>query len=126
VSSYPWRERVWGQLMLALYRSGRQAEAVRAYQRVRHLLSEELGISPSSQLAQLEEAILLQRSELAWSRPEPSTSALVPPGVARSGPTTPRLAGAGPGWPLDSRRPSGHPISLPDRQEIPNHERRIW
>lgn len=60
----PLRERRWAQLMLALYRCGRQAEALRAYQRLRSLLADQLGIEPSTELRALEEAILLQKSEL--------------------------------------------------------------
>ena len=63
----PLRERLSGQLMLALYRCGRQAEALRAYQRLRRVLSEELGIEPSSVLQNLEQAILLQKPELDWA-----------------------------------------------------------
>lgn len=59
VESYPYRERLWGQLMLALYRSGRQAEALKTYGRVKKLLGEEMGIEPSSELSDLEERILL-------------------------------------------------------------------
>ncbi len=66
VAKYPLRERLWAHLMVALYRSGRQAEAIRAYQRLRHHLSDELGIPPSPPLTRLEEAILLQKPELAW------------------------------------------------------------
>ena len=54
----PYRERLRGLQMLALYRSGRQAEALRAYQRARILLAEELGIDPSAELRDLEQRIL--------------------------------------------------------------------
>lgn len=66
VSEQPLRERLWGQLMLALYRSGRQADALRAYAEVRQILGEQLGIEPSPGLARLEEAILLQKSDLEF------------------------------------------------------------
>src|SRR5207245_5814579 len=55
---------LWGQLMTALYRCGRQGEALRAYQRVRQALSEELGIDPSPALQRLEAAILRQEEAL--------------------------------------------------------------
>ena len=57
---YPYREGLRAQHMLALYRSGRQAEALRAFQRTRAVLVDELGIEPSPMLRQLEEQILLQ------------------------------------------------------------------
>jgi predicted ATPase/DNA-binding SARP family transcriptional activator len=66
VAAEPLRERRWAQLMTALYRCGRQAEALRAYQRLRTLLAEELGIGPSDELSSLEDAILRQDPELAW------------------------------------------------------------
>lgn len=62
----PLRERRWAQLMLALYRCGRQADALRAYQRLRTVLDEQLGIAPSPQLVALERAVLCQAPELAW------------------------------------------------------------
>lgn len=55
---YPLRERFRGQLMLALYRSGRQAEALQAYQDARKLLVAELGVEPGPELGRLELAIL--------------------------------------------------------------------
>ena len=60
VKEHPLRERVRGQLMLALYRSGRQAEALATYQRARRVLVDELGIEPSRSLRELEQAILRQ------------------------------------------------------------------
>jgi YVTN family beta-propeller protein len=60
VAANPYRERLRGQLMLALYRSGRQAEALAAYQDGRRLLVDELGIEPSRALQQLERSILRQ------------------------------------------------------------------
>jgi YVTN family beta-propeller protein len=60
----PFRERLSGQLMLALYRSGRQAEALELYQRTRARFVDELGIEPTPRLRELEQAILRQDPEL--------------------------------------------------------------
>lgn len=65
VLEHPYRERLWGQLMLALYRSGRQAEALRTYQRAKTLLGEELGIVPGPWLVELEGRILLQDASIS-------------------------------------------------------------
>ena len=67
VNEQPLRETGWAILMLALYRSSRQAEALRAYRRLARVLDDELGIEPSSGLSALEEAIILQKPELDWS-----------------------------------------------------------
>lgn len=68
--TYPLRERFWAQRMVSLYRSGRQADALRTYQELRRLLDEELGIEPSEDLRHLERAILRQDPSLDW-RPAP-------------------------------------------------------
>ena len=67
--------------MLALYRTGRQADALRAFQRLRTLLADELGLEPSAELKALEDAILAQKSELEWRAPSDPASSQV-----RSGP----------------------------------------
>jgi predicted ATPase len=69
VDEHPFRERLWAQLMLALYRARRQREALRAFGRLKALLGEELGIEPSASLRNLEQAIVLQESELDWTAP---------------------------------------------------------
>lgn len=74
VAEFPLRERLTAQLMLALYRSGRQGDALRAYQRLRTQLIEELGLEPSAELQQLELAILEQSAELAWVGDAPAAS----------------------------------------------------
>src|SRR5204863_5296137 len=65
VAAHPLRERLRGQLMLALYRCGRQAEALQVYQDTRRQLVGELGIEPSPALQSLEQAILRQEGSLA-------------------------------------------------------------
>ena len=67
-AEYPLREALWGKLMEALYRSGRQAEALRAYARVSDILGSELGLVPSKELRDLEESILLQDARLEAER----------------------------------------------------------
>src|SRR4051812_42479624 len=65
VVEHPMRERFWGQLMTALYRCDRQAEALATYARARERLADELGIDPGKALQQLELAILQQDPALA-------------------------------------------------------------
>ena len=65
IDAYPYRERLRAQLMLALYRCDRQADALQAYQDARRQLVDELGIEPGERLRELERAILAQEPALA-------------------------------------------------------------
>ncbi|WP_214106578.1 AfsR/SARP family transcriptional regulator [Acrocarpospora catenulata] len=64
VEAYPYRERLWGLLVLALYRAGRQAEALGALRRVRTLLADDLGLEPGPELRRLEQAVFEQSAAL--------------------------------------------------------------
>jgi YVTN family beta-propeller protein len=80
VASYPLREGLRCQLMLALYRCGRQAEALEVYRAGRALLDEELGLQPGARLKQLEQAILRHDQELEAApdaAPEPGAASMV-------------------------------------------------
>ena len=82
VAEHPFRERTVGQLMLALYRAGRQADALRTFQRFRRHLDDELGLEPSPELCRLEEQILLHDSRLQ----SPTTAAAAATVAVRSNP----------------------------------------
>jgi predicted ATPase/DNA-binding SARP family transcriptional activator len=75
VTAQPLRERLRSQLMLALYRSGRQAEALEAYQDARRALTEELGIDPGKDLRELHRAMLRQDPALDLAPAEPTDPA---------------------------------------------------
>jgi DNA-binding SARP family transcriptional activator len=89
---HPWRERFHAQLMLALYRCGRQAEALAAYQRTRRLLVDELGVEPGRELRDLQAGILAADPRLttpgSWTRGYlgPDTPATGAPGPGQPGP----------------------------------------
>jgi DNA-binding SARP family transcriptional activator len=70
-AAHPLDEQVYAQLMTALYRSGRQADALAAYQRLRSTLTDELGLVPGQALRDLETAILRQDSSLDAPAPAP-------------------------------------------------------
>ncbi|HEY3142782.1 MAG TPA: BTAD domain-containing putative transcriptional regulator [Acidimicrobiales bacterium] len=74
---FPHRERLWALAMIAFYRSGRQADALRCYQEARRQLVEEMGIEPGPELRELEQAVLRQDRALDWrpSGREPTESA---------------------------------------------------
>jgi DNA-binding SARP family transcriptional activator/energy-coupling factor transporter ATP-binding protein EcfA2 len=84
VGRHPWRERLWAQLMTALYRSGRQGDALGAFQRARTSLVDELGVEPGPQLRAVEAQVLAHDARLlAVAKMQP----LLPPGLTMVGPT---------------------------------------
>ena len=71
VARHPLRERLWAHRMVALYRCGRQAEALAAYQTLRRTLAEELGVEPGRELHRMELAVLQHHPSLEVPRPRP-------------------------------------------------------
>ena len=84
VGQHPWRERLWAQLMTALYRSGRQGDALGAFQRARSALVDELGVEPGPELQAVEAQVLAQDARLLAVAKLPSS---LPPGLTIVGPT---------------------------------------
>jgi DNA-binding SARP family transcriptional activator len=82
VGEHPLRERLWGHLMVALYRSDRQADALAAFRTLRGRLVDQLGIEPSPALARLNDAILNHSPELEWTGAIPERDGLRTPTVA--------------------------------------------
>lgn len=74
VLEQPLRERLWSQLIRALYCCGRQGEALDAFTRLRGQLAEQLGIDPSPELVRLQQAVFAQRPDLDWHPPQPQRS----------------------------------------------------
>jgi DNA-binding SARP family transcriptional activator/predicted ATPase len=85
MGTHPYRERLWGFLMLALYRSGRQVDALNAYQTARAILADELGIDPSPELQKLQVEILQQDPALGW-RGSPTRTSSTPLETVNGGP----------------------------------------
>jgi DNA-binding SARP family transcriptional activator/tetratricopeptide (TPR) repeat protein len=102
VAEQPLRERLWGQLLVALYRSGRQAEALAAYQQLRGRLVGELGIEPCAELQRLQRQILTADPAL-----EVQPQVVPRPGRA-AGP-----ADIGKQWPIATPTPTPIPRQLP-------------
>ena len=120
VASHPLRERLWGQRILAMYRCGRQAAALEAYQELRVKLAEELGVDPTPELRRLHQAVLRQEPRLEWRPPacgfavprpvppgdQPSRGADDRPGLVTRHPAPGRAAAR---QPLPGQAPSGRP-----------------
>src|SRR5919204_1255877 len=83
VAAEPFRERPRALLMLALYRSDRQADALELYRRTRELFVDELGIEPGPVLQELERAILRQDTDLRLPAPPPREPGAPPPAPRR-------------------------------------------
>ena len=104
VAQDPTQESLAGLLMTALYRSGRQADALEVYARTRTVLDEELGLEPSASLRSLHERVLRQDAALGG----PSDSSVAPP-IALTGPRgAPSGAGAGGDRDAADRRAAAH------------------
>ena len=79
VRAHPWRERLRVQLMLALYRCGRQADALEAYQAARAALADELGLEPAAELQELERRILVHDPTLELAETDAPAVPPIPP-----------------------------------------------
>ncbi|MFC9328177.1 BTAD domain-containing putative transcriptional regulator [Kitasatospora sp. NPDC057015] len=90
VQAHPYRERLRAQQMIALYRTGRQVEALMVFDAVRRLLAEELGLQPGAVLQRIQQAVIEGRGEVALpglgGRPQPAqirgSTCQLPPGLA--------------------------------------------
>ena len=109
VEANPLQERLRGQLMLALYRSGRQADALEVYRQTRELLNDELGLEPSKALQELERSILRQERSLDLRGPSPSDRGSRRRGARdRTATASARTRRADPRAERDARRRSPH------------------
>ena len=114
-AAHPYQERVHGLLMLSLYRAGRQADALAAYQALRRRLADELGLQPSQELRDLEAAILRQDDGLALRVPDDGVVAPAAPPVRlpRRPHRYPRAALGGPGRSSLRQLPSSRSSARP-------------
>lgn len=85
VAEDPLRERRWGQLIRALYGSGRQADAMRAFQRARDVLVEQIGVEPGADLRRLEAAVLAQDESVLGAPKREASNAPIGDGFRRRG-----------------------------------------
>jgi predicted ATPase/DNA-binding SARP family transcriptional activator/Tfp pilus assembly protein PilF len=115
VASQPLRERLTGQRMLALYRCGRQADALHAYDELRDRLAGELGIDPSPDLRRTHERILRQDPALDWQPAAPPASQFSPRTVKPAPPASP----PSPGQPTATHGPATTPVQAPHQAAEP-------
>ncbi|MFB7209760.1 BTAD domain-containing putative transcriptional regulator [Streptomyces sp. NPDC056255] len=113
VREHPLREGLWGQLMLALYRSGRQAEALDAYREVHRLLAGELSIEPSAPLCDLQLRMLRGDPRLDLPEPEPETETEAGSRPERGARPRPRPDSRPPEGPAQDGQPTTAPRQLP-------------
>ena len=111
-TTHPLRERFWSQRMLALYRAGRQADALRAYRELRDTLVAELGIEPGPELRELHARILRQDPSLEGPTADQDGGA---PSPGHDGAAGTRASQRSRRGPPDQVRPDGrrHPHRLP-------------
>jgi DNA-binding SARP family transcriptional activator/tetratricopeptide (TPR) repeat protein len=117
-AEHPLRERFRGQLMLALYRSGRQAEALKVYRDTRQLLDAELGVEPTAQLRWLERAVL--NADPALDLPPGGALDPSPGGSGAALPPASPAAGAAvdPGRPVPAQLPADSPTFTGRAQDL--------
>jgi YVTN family beta-propeller protein len=96
VREHPLRETLHAQRMLALYRCGRQADALAAYQQVRGLLADELGIDPGEPLRRLHQGVLAQDPTLDWRPESPASAPAGATGADARKPSSPSSGAHGP------------------------------